>query len=165
MIGCLQKRDPFILQQFPRLSHSPSSQLFNLIIAGGFGGAGIIPHHTTKSQNFETAIASSKSKCMIRAATWNKLKLQCTSALVSSRITCNPDTGISSAKVAETLSTLRFGTSMRLKHHLPSPGDSEFDVPSKELDPASMWSQLEIARPKSNRNSPWTFQLCVAWHL
>ena len=38
--------------------------------------------HTTKSQNFETAMASSKSKCMIQASTWNKLKLQCTSAQV-----------------------------------------------------------------------------------
>lgn len=46
--------------------------------------------HTTKSQNFETAMASSKSKCIIQASTWNKLKLQWTSALVSIRITCNP---------------------------------------------------------------------------
>ena len=75
-----------------RLSHSSSSQLFNLIIAGGFGGAGSIqPNHKISKQPWQVQSQSAWYKHP-HGTNWNFSAHvhKCISALVSIRITCNP---------------------------------------------------------------------------
>lgn len=75
-----------------RLSHSSSSQLFNLIIAGGFGGVGSIPpNHKISKQPWQVQSQSAWYKHP-HGTNWNFSAQvhKCTSALVSIRITCNP---------------------------------------------------------------------------